>query len=502
MDAPGFGAHLSHSGTAVRGPISCLECHAPCAPAPAQKVAFGALARAEGAAPLWSDADQTCAGVYCHGATGLTPTAPVTWAYVDPDRPRPAQETCGACHGYPPPPPHTASTSCATCHSKSVKADGTIDLAGGHHVDGVLDVSCNGCHEFPPQTGAHVAHAGPPVDGEPPLDHATLQDRYPGASPTEAPAHYAFGCGSCHSLDPALHHDGKIDLVLAPQDGPAGSLKARNAPGAAYDGASGTCSGVYCHSTGQEVPGYAVTPAWTSGVKPGCAGCHANPPAYPSGGPGAPDANGHVNLADDGYEFGHFLGVPGVWHGTKHGSPGAAPITCQSCHFDTVDPANTAPGGFYYLDTTGTYQLAGGDPGRIDWGWTAQLDCTSCHTGAADAPPQGTGRVLPLRHVNGTRDVVFDPRTSLPPLAWLPPAPSTPVKPYWTAESVPSFAWGPTAVLSGSTMSYDLTTARYDARTKTCSGAACHLEDVPVWGKQNGYGGDDWPNCYVCHSEF
>lgn len=259
---------------------------------------------------------------------------------------------------------------------------------------------------------------------------------------------------------------------------------------------------MYCHSTGQENPAYAVTPPWTSGVSPGCAGCHGNPPAYPNGGPGAPDANSHVALADDGVEFGHFLGVPGPWHTSKHGNPGAAPITCQTCHFDTVDPANTAPGGFYYLDTTGTYLLPGGDPSRIALGWADVISCTTCHSGAPGEPPRGTGKILPLRHVNGTRDVVFDPRTTLPPVAGLPAAPNQPTKPYWTVNSEMYFAWPPTSVVNGTTLSFDLVGARYDKATKTCSSAGCHLEESPVWGRPYGYGGDYWPNCYRCHSAF
>lgn len=498
---PGLGAHLSHSGTAARGPISCLECHAPFA-APPVTVAFGGLARAQGAAPLWSAETRTCSGVYCHGGDGVTPTPPASWAYVDPDRPRAPEEACSGCHGYPPPPPHATSASCSTCHSVSVKADGTIDVQGGHHVDGVVDVSCNGCHSFPPTSGAHVVHAGPPGAGPPPLDELTLQDRRPDDSPVGAGATYAFGCGSCHSLDAAAHADGKLDIRVGPEGAPAGTLRALAVRGAAYDPGTGTCSGTYCHSSGQQYPAYSVSPSWTSGVSPGCAGCHGNPPAYLSGAPGAPDANGHVAFADDGYEAGHFLGVPGVWHGTMHGNPGAAPITCQSCHYDTVDPGNTAPGGFYYLDTTGEYQLPGGDPGRIAFGYTEQLHCTSCHTGAAGAPPQGGGRALPLRHVNGTRDVVFDPRTVLPAVAGLPAAPSTPSKPYWVAEATSDVPWPANAVWNGSTVSFDLAPAHYDPATKTCSAVGCHLDDVPVWGKPFGFGGDEWPNCNLCHGFY
>jgi predicted CxxxxCH...CXXCH cytochrome family protein len=188
-----------------------------------------------------------------------------------------------------------------------------------------------------------------------------------------------------------------------------------------------------------------------------------------------------------------------VWHTTSHGSPGAAPITCQTCHYETVDPANTAPGRFYYLDTTGSYQLPGGDPWRISSGWAEQLDCTSCHTGAPGAPPQGAGRVLPLRHVNGVRDVVFDPRTTLPPVAGVPSAPNTPTKPYWVALAERGVPWPGTAVWNGTTISFDLSAASYDRATKRCSGVACHLAETPTWGRPYGWGNPEYDNCTLCH---
>ena len=77
-----------------------------------------------------------------------------------------------------------------------------------------------------------------------------------------------------------------------------------------------------------------------------------------------------------------------------------------------MDPAAAGPSGFYWLDTTGAYQLPGGQ---------LHFACSACH-GTAGGPPSGAGKVLPLRHVNGRREVVFDPRTTLPDLAWLPPA--------------------------------------------------------------------------------
>jgi predicted CxxxxCH...CXXCH cytochrome family protein len=484
-------AHPSHNGTAIRAAVGCRACHASCAP-PGEAIAFGELARARGATPAWNAATRTCTGVYCHGAS-----AAPTWAYADPDRPRPPAEACSGCHGYPPPPPHGTETSCRACHADTVAADGSIDVAGGHHLDGHQDLTCGACHANPPATGAHVAHSDPAFGGVY-GDLSTLQDRTP--APEAPPTGYAFGCGLCHPIDPAQHRDGTVQVELANAAAPAGTLKARALPAAAWDAESGTCSGVYCHSSAEAPsPAFVLTPVWTSGATPPCGSCHGNPPAYPSGGPGTESANSHVNLADDGYEFGHLLGMPGVWHNTGHGGRGASPITCQTCHYDTVDPANTAPGGFYYLDTTGSYLLPGGYPGRITDGWATQLDCTSCHTGETGAPPQGSGRVLPLRHVNGTRDVVFDPRTALPPVAGLPPAPNTPAKPAWLARAGSYVPWPASAVWNGSTVSFDLSAARYDRATKTCSGVGCHLAGSPTWGRPYGWGSPEYDNCSRCH---
>jgi predicted CxxxxCH...CXXCH cytochrome family protein len=271
--------------------------------------------------------------------------------------------------------------------------------------------------------------------------------------------------------------DGELQVELSDPAAPAGSLKALASPGASYAGAGGACSGVYCHSSGQASPAHVATPGWTSGAKLGCTGCHDNPPRYPSGGAGAADANSHLVLADDGWELGHFAGLPGPWHGSYHGawngSTNAAPITCQACHYQTTDPASAGPSGFYWLDTTGSYRLdlPGADPTRLANASWVNTQCATCHA-PGGAAPEGQGRVLPLAHVNGTRDVAFDPRPAIGTLAGYPGAPADPATaPYW-------------AVLSGGTVfSAGLGTASYDAATKTCSNAACHLKQTSVrWG--------------------
>lgn len=525
------GAHQLHlRDTPVRSAVNCTECHLvpPAVDSPGHldsppaEVTFGPLARHEGsttpASPSWSRSpDARCSGVYCHGATLRSPPAQgPTWTFsIEPDPGRPG--ACSTCHGWPPPPPHLQLTGCSLCHPETVRPDGTIDVAGGRHIDGTLEVSvaggCAGCHGYPPASGAHAVHFGlGGVAGSGSYgDLAILENRYPSSTPTTAPAVYAFGCGHCHPLDPVKHLDGTVEVEVYDAAAPAGSLKARADPAAAYSGgADGTCSGVYCHSSGQEIPSWVkpyggpaiLSPAWTTGGPPGCAGCHDDPPRYPSGGAGAPDANTHLQLADDGWEYGHFPGLLGAWHTSYHGAwsagADAGPVTCQTCHEQTVDPVATGPSAFYWLDTAGQYQLPGGDAGRLASAQWQATQCATCHAAGGTAPA-GAGRVLPLRHVNGTREVAFDPRTLLPVNAY-PGAPTSGLtRPYW----VRGLSGPPTSVPPGglyepdtSTFSVELSGASYDLATKTCSSVACHLQETQVrWGVTP----VGWSTCSPCH---
>ena len=489
-------AHASHTqDNPARAKLSCGECHAPvCAPAGSRNVVFGALASSGGAVPTWNATARTCSNVYCHGSG----PAPVAWAYVyTPVAPTLAVE-CAMCHGYPPASHSPESTSCNGCHPDTVRTDGTVDIAAGKHVNGTLDITggtggsgCASCHGFPPATGAHVAHFGlPGVTAGAYDDTATLETRYPADTPTSAPTVYAYGCANCHSMDVGKHRNGTADIALSEAGAPAGSLKARNASTASYDRAAKTCSGVYCHSSGQVVPAFAATPGWNSGIHLGCSGCHANPPRYVSGGAGSDTANNHLGVDSWNWVVGHFRGIGAVGHADQHGTAGSseAAITCQSCHFDTTDPSNTGISGFYYLDTSGDYEIAGTDPAQGPAG------CGGCH-GVNGTSPPGVGKVLPLRHVNGTRDVTFDRRTALAQsIPYLPPAPNTPSKPFWRANE-PTSDWTG-VVWNGTTVSFDLAGARYDPATKTCT-VACH---APLqWGAPHTW---DWSNCGNCHPSY
>src|SRR5512133_3708302 len=178
--------------------------------------------------------------------------------------------------------------------------------------------------------------------------------------------------------------------------------------------------------------------------------------------------------------------MPGPWHGSRHGGPGAAsPITCQTCHFETTDPTCTAPGGFFWLDTTGEYALEGGKASRLDTAPWLHPQCKTCHDGVL--APAGRGRVLALRHVNGRADVAFDPRAALPAdyaTGFPSLATSDPVAPYYVSPfDVTQSGWtlpeggelraaasGGTVVLTGT-----LGGASYDPASRTCSNVTCHV---------------------------
>jgi predicted CxxxxCH...CXXCH cytochrome family protein len=500
------GAHQAHlADSAFRKAVACGECHV--VPRTTDHangvvdVVFGTLATHGGAPAAFAVDGPTgsCSGVYCHGgslASNAVKPRP-TWNAA-----APAPLGCTSCHGAPPSSHFAGNTDCHACHPATVKADGTIDVAGGHHIDGVVDVrndlACDACHGAPPDTGAHRAHVGA-------VDVATLTYGKEWRAETfGAPVSaFTFGCGACHPKDASKHRNGKVDVELTAAAGAPGELRSLNGPGAAYAG--GSCSGVYCHSSGQASPAFTASPGWTSGATLGCGGCHGDPPSYPNGGPGSATANSHIFLNYLGREGGHYAGLPGpTYHGVRHGSPTtrpaelAAPITCQTCHAGTVDPSNVLPGGAFYADTGITTRLAGGDQARLsDPAWKA-TQCVTC-PGAGGGPAAAAGRTLPLKHVNGTRDVAFDGRTlaDLPAGFYAGLGAAAPSRPYfmtgatiYTAYVLGAGAgWDPAAPppVAGErrTLSYRLGNAGFAPATQTCSSVACHFDNAVRWGQKD-----------------
>ncbi len=168
------GVHAGHVNPAAVGaiykPIACTECHPNNAGNNAHSnnsrdvsFALATAARLDFVAPATAtvtvgngSTTQTTCSTYCHGATLAAGYAGsvTSWTWNG------AAVTCGSCHGFPPTTGgHTnvaaSATACATCHPDTVNPTGSINVAGGKHINGVLDgggepatggSSCGGCH--------------------------------------------------------------------------------------------------------------------------------------------------------------------------------------------------------------------------------------------------------------------------------------------------------------------------------------------------------------------
>jgi predicted CxxxxCH...CXXCH cytochrome family protein len=269
----GVGAHQAHLGgdyTAV--PVVCEDCHVVPATTgatghldsslPAEIVWNGRL----GAGGVWNSEAGTCSNVYCHGSTlsGGEATTP-SWTDVDE-----ADEPCDACHGAPPPAPHTADTDCAQCHGP---------LSTATHIDGDLDFAatedCTACH-------------GSGEDPAPPLDLGGSSD----PSSLGVGAHQAHLnvtgaapviCADCHRVPTATADVGHLDTAAPAEIVWNGRLGA----GGTWDRATGSCSNVYCHGSTLS-GGTETTPEWTGGApEAACGTCHGLPPG-----------SGHPNRTD------------------------------------------------------------------------------------------------------------------------------------------------------------------------------------------------------------
>lgn len=463
----------------------------------------------------------SCSDLYCHSngtsvATGSIPgnTTP-RWGTPTPG--------CDSCHGYPPAYANGSpkanshgrhAAGCNFCHS-SVTSDGsTITAPNGpygieNHVDKAYTVvagsgasftylyaasggscsaischgngnatwgttvACGGCHALPPPTGAHLAH----TDGG-----GALYGSDDNGSTTTA---YRFNCGNCHPMDGSGHGNGVVDVEL--YNAAATGLKRNNPPAATRtgSGAATVCLNIYCHSSGQDtgVRSYAPTPQWGATFAGNrCAGCHGDPPSYPSGGAGTPDANSHYTVTtppgeSSPVEGGHLIaihfdnirlgsqypdgglvpkgGVPGS--GAAHGDPATSTtISCPTCHAATVATASqhSAPG--------------------------TSFSCTPCHISPLTATIADKSR-----HVNGARDVAFMTGT-LQVKAQLRLASFTSmVRPLGAVRnSFKTYSAHDSIPFSGS----------YNPAAKNCT-TVCHLNQTVRWG-------DTQVTCISCHADL
>jgi predicted CxxxxCH...CXXCH cytochrome family protein len=110
------------------------------------QINFSAFATSNGSLSAgYNRSTHGCASTYCHGGFGggNAGNAPVWTAGA-------SAAACGTCHGNTSATPSALPTghvalaagstnaTCRVCHPATVKADGTIDVAGGKHMNGVV----------------------------------------------------------------------------------------------------------------------------------------------------------------------------------------------------------------------------------------------------------------------------------------------------------------------------------------------------------------------------
>ncbi len=329
--AVAVGAHQAHLGKAsIAQPVACSSCHAvpgtPAHPNGHVDITFGGLATQAGAAPSWDHGTATCSSTYCHGATlpGGTKKSPVWTAGA-------SEAGCGTCHGVPPPLPHPTGTQCHTCHPSTVNEDGTLNVAGGAHVNGSLEVqryhpngwanptshgyaansdlasckvchgddfaggavgvSCNACHAANGHAGwqseCTFCHGDPQRAANKPAPPVGTQGQLGTLDPavgahqkhlTDGNVRQAIACTECHAVPTDIfqpqHVNGTVNLTWGLLATANGALTPSFTP----DPLTPTCAN-YCHGATLH-GGLAKTPIWTKvdGTQDACDSCHGNPP--------------------------------------------------------------------------------------------------------------------------------------------------------------------------------------------------------------------------------
>ena len=370
--------------------------------------------------------------------------------------------TCHRSHGTSASMRGWASNVVPTNDSALLRLDNRAVCYQCHVKDGnMMGDGCDACHQSPPPTGTHQQHYSPT---------SAAQPAYGRTGNLSSGNQYTFGCGECHPTDHDQHANGvknsgggdaEIELY---RNGYSLGLKSLNSSSATYtpgptlftddDGFTytlGTCSNVYCHSESQVVSSSAVsdpktdaggnlirdangnltydpytvtitrqyrTMVWGASQTLGCNGCHGYPPRsyYPAVKAGV--GQSHSWIDDQGYENLHNYNMS------------YAPLNCRVCHYDTV----RAEYASYTRDAKDVATLA-------------------------DVPIYDASK-----HVNGGKDVKFDP-----------------------VDPVNYGAY-----------SYSLAGATWDPVQKTCSSVGCHLQQPkPQWGLP--YRWENSAECDQCH---
>ena len=480
------GAHQKHlKGSDWHRQGQCADCHTvPQSTTHTNGVTefnWGTVSAADGAQPVFNSETLTCATAYCHGTTlkagpnvgGTLKQTPV-WTQNDG-----SFESCGAsCHTNPPGGKHPNNSKCEQCHTDVIASyDATTLVATWNkaelHINGNVDViglTCTTCHG-----DAASNNPAPPkgTKGETLTTQAAVGAH---AQHLTASAWHRDGqCTDCHTVPASVgHSNNQIDFTWGDVATSSNSLPA-------FDAATTTCSGVYCH--GNTLPGpkaggtIKTQPKWTQvdGTFDSCgASCHTNPPGgtHPKNDKCALCHTPVIASFDAATQTATWAS-PGLH---IDGSVELTSLTCTTCHGDAPTNNPAPPKGT--LGETLTSQAAVGAHaqhlGASSWHRDGQ--CTDCH-------------VVPtsMTHTDG----------------------------------IVEFLWGAVATAANSTPAFD-------AGTLTCNAVYCHgntlpaanqggtTKKSPVWTTVNGTfdscgaschtnpPGGSHPQstaCQICHTE-
>ncbi len=322
--------HLQAS--AFSAPLACDACHSPTGFA----VDFSQNPTIQAAGAHFDPTTKTCSNVSCHGSFTM---GPVSGTHATPAWSDGTPLVCSSCHAMPPaghPRMAGAPTaiSCASCHSDTVNADGTINVPSGAHMNGQADVtggSCASCHgdpaRLPSMTGVDpnvasappVAPAGAPsyADGAH-LVHLNPNPSIAASTPTLCVECHVVPTDSTHATTPPAQR-----VVFSARGSANGAVPT-------FDPTTSGCSATYCHGKFDfsGITGATTTMLWTDTTRISCTSCHGMPPT----------------------------GHPPVTASTAD--------ACSTCHPTTVSPSGVIIPAGAHMNT------------RAD---IAALGCTECH---------------------------------------------------------------------------------------------------------------------------
>jgi predicted CxxxxCH...CXXCH cytochrome family protein len=421
------GAHQAHllgrtsAGATFAPAFTCATCHT--VPSDVSHIQGGVDPRAPvvltgaGQATLpanlgtYNQATGTCT-TYCHGSTlADAPAAPPSWAGP--------VVVCGSCHGVPPTVnghPQVAMTACAGCHPETMNPDGTLNAAGGKHIDGLIEATGHAYIASPSLHGPLFfdAVAANPVTpyctGCHGTDYGGMGKPAKNCNACHTAAGWALpwqdNCSFCHGTKTKGGYASVANpLLAAPPDDIQGRLGGTNS--ASKTGAHKT------HLTGTDVNGQSYANPFT------CATCHTVPGGLShingasaqatvtlrgAGQASLPASLGtYSTVAGNCATYCHGEGMVG---GTASDRPWSGTITqCNSCHGIPPDT------GKLMFNSDWEFWASGHVLHTTDG---LGFSCDVCHFNTTTLKVVGSVVEIVLKadkssHVNGVADVVFAP---------------------------------------------------------------------------------------------